>query len=1065
MVLIVLSLLLTGGMVYCDQIDSTDFRTISQQAHQFNEAGVTSYSQLLFDVSRNQVFVGARDALYRLSLWNLKLLEKAYWPAPSNKTSLCLEKGQTEEDCHNYIKVLLTNGKYLFSCGTGAFSPECSWREMENINKVQEWVKGVAKCPFSPKSNITSLLTMEGQYFVGSPMDFSGTDSAIYRSMTPVTLRTNQFNSKWLNDPDFVGSFEVDKFVYFIFRETAVEYINCGKIIYSRIARVCKNDTGGQLMLKENWTTFVKARLNCSLPGEYPFYFDEIQGMYYLEEEGLIYATFTTPSNSIPGSAICIFNMSAISLAFSGPFKHQDKPGSAWERHHIPHRSLLECQSSPHAHQLLDISLYQLMDSAVQPVTLSPLYTSELETLTHIAVDQVATKLHRSVHVLYVATSRGLIKKISVLPRTMETCVVEIWKPFEDSYPSPIKTLHYLKETNSVYVGADFTLLQITAHHCNRFKNMVACLNAMDPYCGWNNLKEMCTPAPDGDPLAKYWLQNSTQCPVLTHPVDGGWSSWSNWSPCTHLNDNEGSLSDHDKCLCSTRQCNNPAPQNGGVSCKGMSMRVTNCTVHGGWTSWSAWSACSQTCGTAVKTKRRTCGNPAPAHGGRVCVGQDRSEIYCTSNPPCPVLTPPPRDGQWGEWGEWNTCSQACGGGFRVRRRVCDSPPPENGGQDCQGCHLSYETCNMQPCPEGKKYSSWTPWLQVNNTPSGNGYVERRYRFMCRAPVDVATIRITQTKEEERICHSNANCLKIEGQSDPDERWSEWSSWSSCSADCGGGQQFRSRFCNGPEKCEGLSHMSRQCNTHKCNAEWSCWSEWSECSVSCGQGIRQRTRHCLMAGNHMHRGTNCEGPSVGQEHCEVTSCESLRGWESWTVWSLCDANGMQHRQRKCQFPNPDEHYCQGLDMETRMCIDDGREINDLAIPSSLDADAASTIPIPVVLGSCAAAFTAGTVLAALFCYFLFRQQRSRVPGSPHYISSKQNPYVTVPLKEVGSHARRTSSPVTSSTCSSSGGKSAGSGTPKLFTKPSEYETATIKRNSHSLANGHIRMDLDQDKFF
>lgn len=60
---------------------------------------------------------------------------------------------------------------------------------------------------------------------------------------------------------------------------------------------MCKNDSGGgQLMLKDNWTTFVKARLNCSLPGEYPFYFDEIQGMHYIAEEGLVYATFTTPS-------------------------------------------------------------------------------------------------------------------------------------------------------------------------------------------------------------------------------------------------------------------------------------------------------------------------------------------------------------------------------------------------------------------------------------------------------------------------------------------------------------------------------------------------------------------------------------------------------------------------------------------------------------------------------------------------------------------------------------------------------------------------------------------------
>lgn len=58
---------------------------------------------------------------------------------------------------------------------------------------------------------------------------------------------------------------------------------------------MCKNDEGGQEVLKENWTTFLKARLNCSLPGDYPFYFDEIQGMAYNAEEKVVYATFTTP--------------------------------------------------------------------------------------------------------------------------------------------------------------------------------------------------------------------------------------------------------------------------------------------------------------------------------------------------------------------------------------------------------------------------------------------------------------------------------------------------------------------------------------------------------------------------------------------------------------------------------------------------------------------------------------------------------------------------------------------------------------------------------------------------
>lgn len=71
-----------------------------------------------------------RDNLFRLSLRSLKLLERAKWEAPAGTISLCQDKGQSEENCHNYIKVLLNEGRKLFTCGTYAFSPKCSWREV-----------------------------------------------------------------------------------------------------------------------------------------------------------------------------------------------------------------------------------------------------------------------------------------------------------------------------------------------------------------------------------------------------------------------------------------------------------------------------------------------------------------------------------------------------------------------------------------------------------------------------------------------------------------------------------------------------------------------------------------------------------------------------------------------------------------------------------------------------------------------------------------------------------------------------------------------------------------------
>ena len=45
------------------------------------------------------------------------------------------------------------------------------------------------------------------------------------------------------------------------------------------------------------------------------------------------------------------------------------------------------------------------------------------------------------------------------------------------------------------------------------------------------------------------------------------------------------------------------------------------CVVHGNWSEWADWGACSQSCGTGVQGRRRTCTNPTPRYGGRDCVG------------------------------------------------------------------------------------------------------------------------------------------------------------------------------------------------------------------------------------------------------------------------------------------------------------------------------------------------------------------------------------------------------------------------------------------------------------
>ena len=81
-------------------------------------------------------FSGARDTIYRLSLEGLSKLEKASWPAKDDKIISCSTKGQTEQNCRNFVKVLVSYRDQLLACGTYAFSPKCSWRPIESINQV-----------------------------------------------------------------------------------------------------------------------------------------------------------------------------------------------------------------------------------------------------------------------------------------------------------------------------------------------------------------------------------------------------------------------------------------------------------------------------------------------------------------------------------------------------------------------------------------------------------------------------------------------------------------------------------------------------------------------------------------------------------------------------------------------------------------------------------------------------------------------------------------------------------------------------------------------------------------
>ncbi|XP_039237754.1 semaphorin-5B isoform X1 [Pipra filicauda] len=984
------------------------FEDLKPWVSNFTYPGVHDFSQLALDANRNQLIVGARNYLFRLSLHNVSLIQATAWGSDEDTRRSCQSKGKTEEECQNYVRVLIVYGKKVFTCGTNAFSPVCSSRQVGNLSKIIDRINGVARCPYDPRHNSTAVITSRGELYAATVIDFSGRDPAIYRSLGNVPpLRTAQYNSKWLNEPNFIAAYDIGLFTYFFFRENAVEH-DCGKTVYSRVARVCKNDIGGRFLLEDTWTTFMKARLNCSRAGEIPFYYNELQSTFYLPEQDLIYGVFTTNVNSIAASAVCAFNLSAITQAFNGPFRYQENPRSAWlpTLNPIPN---FQCgtlnDDSPNENLtervLQDAQRLFLMNDVVQPVTVDPYVTQDSIRFSKLVVDIVQGK-DTLYHVMYIGTEYGtILKALSTTNRSLRSCYLEEMQILPDGQREAIKSLQILHSDRSLFVGLNNGVLKIPLERCSMYRTEGECLGARDPYCGWDSKQKRCTTIEDSSNMS-LWTQNITECPVKNLTTNGRLGPWSPWQLCEHSDgDSTGS------CMCRSRSCDSPRPRCGGRACEGARIEVANCSRNGAWTPWSSWAPCSTSCGIGFQVRQRSCSNPAPRYGGRVCVGQSREERFCNENSPCPLPI------FWSSWGPWNKCSVNCGGGIHSRQRSCEN------GNTCPGCAVEYKTCNPESCPEVRRNTPWTPWMPVNITQNG-ARQEQRFRYTCRAQLsDPHELQFGRKKTESRFCPNDGSAV-CDTDSLVDDLlktgktsariinggWSFWGAWSSCSRDCELGFRIRKRTCTNPEPkngglpCVGSAMEYQDCNPHPCpvKGSWSCWTPWSHCSATCGGGHYQRTRTCTNPAPSSGEDI-CIGLHTEEALCNTHPCEG--GWSEWSEWSLCNEEGIQYRSRYCEVQSPDSSQCVGNSTQYQDCL--YNEIPVILPASSIDESTNcggfSLIHLIATGVSCFFGSSLLTFVIYVYCQRCQRQsQESTVihPTTPNHLHYKGN---TTPKNE------------------------------------------------------------------
>uniref|UniRef100_A0A6Q2XGA5 Sema domain-containing protein n=1 Tax=Esox lucius TaxID=8010 RepID=A0A6Q2XGA5_ESOLU len=476
------------------------------------------FSALLLDEERGRLFVGSRNFLLSLSLDNIAKQEhKIYWPAPVDWREECNWAGKDiNTDCVNYVKLVHHyNRTHLYACGTGAFHPTCAFVEvgqkMEDHvfridpSKVED---GKGKSPYDPRHPAASVLIGD-ELYAGVATDLMGRDFTIFRSLGGrPSIRTEQHDSRWLNEPKFVGSFWVpesenpdDDKIFFFFRETAVEAQGLGKTTYSRIGQLCRNDMGGQRSLVNKWTTFLKTRLICSVPGSdgSDTYFDELRDVFLLQtrdrKNPLVYTVFSTSSSVFKGSAVCIYTMNDIRRAFLGPFAHKEGPNYQWVpfQGKVPYPRPGMCPSKTFGSfestkgfpdDVIQFARHHpLMFNPVYPLNRRPVFlrTNVDYSFTQIAVDRVGAA-DGQYDVMFIGTDKGTVLKVISVPKeswnNMEDLLLEELEVFKVRGPHH----HAAGIQQQLYVGSDTGLAQVPLHRCSIYgKACAECCLARDP--------------------------------------------------------------------------------------------------------------------------------------------------------------------------------------------------------------------------------------------------------------------------------------------------------------------------------------------------------------------------------------------------------------------------------------------------------------------------------------------------------------------------------------------------------------------------------------------------------
>ena len=288
------------------------------------------------------------------------------------------------------------------------------------------------------------------------------------------------------------------------------------QVVHSRVARVCQNDQG----YRNKWTTFLKADLDCSMPGS-NIKFNHMQSISQRmpgpRGGAMVYGVFSTQDNSSTVSAVCSFFTTDFQKTFGGVYRTiQEYTGQ--QEPLVSKRASCNLLEDLEDEEYNFLKNHSLMMQAIPSSPPAPHHISDPNTtLTAITVQGRIPRVFprpsgQTADILYLGTHTGQVLRVSLYRHQGKPAsrLIEQLQVFPPTVP--VDSIQIVRADTSdprILVLSKDQVKTLPVTRCRTvLRSCQDCVALQDPFCGWNKNSKKCENMEKSDEDPGVFLQS-----------------------------------------------------------------------------------------------------------------------------------------------------------------------------------------------------------------------------------------------------------------------------------------------------------------------------------------------------------------------------------------------------------------------------------------------------------------------------------------------------------------------------------------------------------------------------